>query len=521
MRYLALATDYDETIAVEGRLSPDVISALERLRSSGRKAILVTGRKVDDLVTACPRLDLFDCVVAENGAVLHWPAARETTVVCEPVPPRFVEALRVRGIPHSVGQVIVSSRHPHESAMLEIIRELGTELQIVFNGDAVMILPPGVNKGSGLEKALRRMGLSPHEVVGVGNASNDHSFLALSECAVAVANAIPALKARAAFVTAGGAGDGVVELIDELVRDDLRAPRRGRAAARSMEPLAPLFDEAGGEPLPLPPALLAFYGPLRMTSRPDRPHVFANFVASVDGIVAVDPPRGSGAEISGGNAHDRAVMGLLRALADGVVIGAGNLRAEGDHVWTAGRICPELAGPYAQLRAALGKTSAPLQIVVSGSGNVDLSRAVFSGAAPSIVVTSDAGAARLRAQRSMVRIAVPAPGAGWISLAAVLEAAELGPGALVLLESGPTSTTGFLAEGAVDEIFLTIAPIFVGRTGEPPTLGLLERGFFPPGTLRGRLLSARRSESFVFLRYAISRPRIPGTRSVPHESPRR
>jgi hypothetical protein len=78
--------------------------------------------------------------------------------------------------------------------------------------------------------------------------------------------------------------------------------------------------------------------------------VFANFVVSVDGIVSIDPPRGSGAEISDGNVQDLAVMGILRAVADGVVIGAGNLRAEGKHVWTAEHICPELAGPYARRR---------------------------------------------------------------------------------------------------------------------------------------------------------------------------
>ena len=271
-----------------------------------------------------------------------------------------------------------------------------------------------------------------------------------------------------------------------------------------MEPLEQLFDEASGEPLSLPAALLAFYGPLRMASRPGRPHVFANFVASLDGIVAVDPPRGSGAEISGGNAHDRAVMGLLRAVADGVVVGAGNLRAEGDHIWTAERICPELAGPYARLRSALGKGPAPLQVVVSGSGNVDLSRAVFSGAAPSLVISTAAGAERLRAKRSTVRVAVAEPGAGWISLAAVLEAAKLGPGALVLVESGPSSTTRFLAEGAVDELFLTRAPILVGRAVEPATLALVEGRFFRPGALSGRLLSARRSGDYLFLRYTIS-----------------
>jgi riboflavin biosynthesis pyrimidine reductase len=270
-----------------------------------------------------------------------------------------------------------------------------------------------------------------------------------------------------------------------------------------MEPLLTLFDETPGDSLPLPAELLALHGPLRMDARADRPHVFTNFVASLDGIVSIDPPRGTGADLSGGDAHDRAVMGLLRAVADAVVIGAGNLRAEGDHVWTAERVCPELAPAYARLRAALGKPPAPLQVVVTGSGDVDLSRAVFSGVAPAVVVTTRAGAARVAAQRGTVRVVVPAPGEGWIPLRAVLEAAGLGPGARVLVESGPTSTTRFLAEGAVDELFLTRAPILVGRGGSPATLGLVEGQVFRPGALRARLVSARRSGDLLLLRYAV------------------
>lgn len=270
-----------------------------------------------------------------------------------------------------------------------------------------------------------------------------------------------------------------------------------------MDPLTVLFDEASGEPLPLPPRLRALYGPLRLAPRPDRAHVFANFVASLDGIVAYDPPRGDGAGISGGSPADLALMGLLRAVADGVVIGAGNLRASADHLWTAERVCPELAGSYAELRAALGKGPAPLQVVVSASGDVDPSRPVFSGAAPSLLVTTAAGAARLGTRRPAVRTAVVEPVAGWISLAAILGAAGLGPGSRVLVESGPTSTTRFLAEGAVDELFLTRAPVLVGRSGEPRTLALVEGRSFRPGTLGARLLSARRGGDLLFLRYAI------------------
>ena len=268
-----------------------------------------------------------------------------------------------------------------------------------------------------------------------------------------------------------------------------------------MDPLLTLFDEAPGEELPLPAELLALHGTLRMRSRPDRPHVFANFVASLDGIVAVDPPNGGGAEINGGNLQDLAVMGLLRSVADAVIIGAGNLRAEGNHVWTGEHVFPGLAGPYARLRAALGKSAAPLQVVVSGSGDLDLSRAVFSGSVPAVVVTTDAGRERLRAQRSAVRIVVSDASVGWVSLDAVLQAAQLGPGTFVLVESGPHSTTRYLAEGALDELFLTRAPILVGRPREPATFGLVEGTFFRPGVVHGRLLSARRRGDHLFVRY--------------------
>jgi riboflavin biosynthesis pyrimidine reductase len=269
-----------------------------------------------------------------------------------------------------------------------------------------------------------------------------------------------------------------------------------------MEPLTTWFDEGPGDVLPLPAELSALYGALRMPARPDRPHVFTNFVSSVDGIVAIDPPRGTGADVSGGDARDRAVMGLLRAAADAVVIGAGNLRAERDHVWVPDRICPELAPAYAALRVAMGKPPAPLQIIVTGRGDVDLSSAVFSSAAPSLVVTTGVGATRLAGQRRSVPVAVAEPGRGWIPLQAVLATAKLGPRARVLVESGPTSTTRFLEEGAVDELFLTSAPALLGRGGSTPTLGLVEGRSFPPGARPLRLVSARRGGSFLFLRYA-------------------
>jgi len=222
MRYLTLCCDYDGTLARHGSLSSDTIESLERVIASGRRTLLVTGRELGELRQVCTRLDLFEYVIAENGALLYRPATREERPLAAPPPARFAAALRERGIsPLSVGRVIVATREPYESAVLEVVRELGLELQVIFNKGAVMVLPPGVNKATGLASALAAMGASAHNTVGVGDAENDHALLAACECAVAVANALPALKEAADIVTAAENGAGVSELIEALLRDDL------------------------------------------------------------------------------------------------------------------------------------------------------------------------------------------------------------------------------------------------------------------------------------------------------------
>lgn len=222
MRYHALACDYDGTLADHGEVDDDTLAALERVKSSGRKLLLVSGRELDDLARVFPRLDLFDRLVLENGAIVVDPATRAVRPLAEAPPPTFVEALRARGVERiSVGHVIVATWEPHETAVLQVILELGLELQVIFNKGAVMVLPSGVNKASGLSAALADLGLSRHEVVAVGDAENDHAFLAASECGVAVANALPMLKERADWVAPLDHGRGVQALVDALVEHDL------------------------------------------------------------------------------------------------------------------------------------------------------------------------------------------------------------------------------------------------------------------------------------------------------------
>ena len=222
MRYLALATDYDGTLAHNGQVDGPTIDALIRLRASGRALILVTGRELDDLKTVFSRLDLFDRVVAENGAFLYRPEDRSEKVLGDRPPDAFVDALKRRGVGEiSVGRVIVATWEAHRAVVVEVIREFGLKLQIIDNKGAVMILPPGLNKATGLSAALDELGIAPRNVVAAGDAENDLVFLEAVGCGVAVANALPTVKEGADIVTKANHGAGVAEVIDGLLRDDL------------------------------------------------------------------------------------------------------------------------------------------------------------------------------------------------------------------------------------------------------------------------------------------------------------
>jgi HAD superfamily hydrolase (TIGR01484 family) len=222
MRYRVLATDYDGTLAHDGVVTDSTVAALDRFRASGRRLLMVTGRELDELKQVCHVLDRFDSVVAENGALLYSPATNETRLLCAPPNPQLVERLRAAGVePFSVGHAIVATREPYEAVVLEIIKELGLELQVIFNKGAVMILPTGVNKATGLKAAAEEMALDCDMIVGVGDAENDHAFLELCGVGVAVANALPMLKAHADFVTTSARGDGVAELIDRMLANGL------------------------------------------------------------------------------------------------------------------------------------------------------------------------------------------------------------------------------------------------------------------------------------------------------------
>lgn len=232
MQFQVLACDYDETIAESGKVSEETAAALQRVKATGRKLLLVTGREIEDLRTTFDKFNLFDMIVAENGAVLYEPHTNNIEALAAPPPTKFVERLKDLGVgPLSVGHVIVATWEPHENAVLQVIRELSLELQVIFNKGAVMVLPAGVNKGSGLYAALKKLSLSPHNVLAVGDAENDHSFLEAAECRVAVSNALPALQEMADTVLERPAGLGVQDLAARLVAGEkqfLEGPSKRR-----------------------------------------------------------------------------------------------------------------------------------------------------------------------------------------------------------------------------------------------------------------------------------------------------
>src|SRR5437868_14559556 len=180
MKWNILACDYDGTLAHDGFLDDATAGALDRFRDGGGRLLMVTGRELPDLQSVCQVLDKFEWVVAENGALLYRPADNFSKLLCAPASTELAKKLAEAGVePLSVGRAIIATREPHQVLAVELIKQLGLELQIIFNKGAVMILPTGVNKATGLSAALKRMKVAPAHVVGVGDAENDHAFLEL------------------------------------------------------------------------------------------------------------------------------------------------------------------------------------------------------------------------------------------------------------------------------------------------------------------------------------------------------
>lgn len=224
MRFTVLATDYDGTIAHDGLVDDGTVAALRRARADGMRLVLVTGRELPSLANTFAHVDVFDLVVAENGAVLLDPQRQQRQALTVAPPPQLLEWLTSRQVPLSVGHCIVATVQPHEDQVREAIRTLALPWEVILNKGAVMVLPIGTSKRSGLERALQTLGESLTRTIGVGDAENDRAFLDVCGLSVAVANALPAIKATADLVTGGARGQGVAELLARWRSGELDDP---------------------------------------------------------------------------------------------------------------------------------------------------------------------------------------------------------------------------------------------------------------------------------------------------------
>lgn len=270
-------------------------------------------------------------------------------------------------------------------------------------------------------------------------------------------------------------------------------------------------SEAPAHPI-LPEELrIAYGGDLWFPpSGPKWPYVIGNFVSTVDGVVSYQiAGKSGGGDISGFDESDRFIMGLLRASADAVMMGSGTLHDTApEHLFVAGRVYPEARDLYARYRSEiLQKKAPPLHVVVSGSGRMDLTRAVFrTPGIRTLIITTKAGGDLLAASgaASLVSTEVrPLEGPN-IAPAAILELlrAEFGV-SLLLHEGGPTLFGKFVADGCVDELFLTIAPQVAGRNPPPPRPGFIAGVGFTPETAPWLdLVTVKQRGNHLYLRYS-------------------
>lgn len=250
----------------------------------------------------------------------------------------------------------------------------------------------------------------------------------------------------------------------------------------------------------------AYDGDLVVPLRPDRPTVIANFVSTLDGVVAFDTDESSGGgEISGFFDPDRFVMGLLRSMADVVLVGAGTVRASPKHEWTARRVHRSSAAEYDEWRRDLGLTAAqPTTIVASARGNLDPAHPGLSAPdVPVIVATTAAGGERLATETLAANVRVEVAGTG-VGVAApeLLEIARSAGAGLILCEGGPHVIGDLLKAEMLDELFLTIAPQIAGRDKDTERFSFVEGLAYRVATAPwAELISVRRAGDHLFLRY--------------------
>ncbi len=289
-----------------------------------------------------------------------------------------------------------------------------------------------------------------------------------------------------------------------------------RTAPRGSGPLELLWDvapEPTGDVLPVrsltAELALAYGGPLAIPLRPDRPTIVANFVESLDGVAALDAEGASGGgEVSGFSPADRFVMGLLRALADVVIVGSGTVRASDRGQWTPEAVSPPHASAFLGLRRDLGLARTPTTLIATAHGRIDPAHRVFADPASPVVIAAPLAVIdRLRGAGLAPHVRLE-PLAGLPTGGALVEVAQRLGARVALSEGGPHLIGSLVADRLVDELFLTLAPQLAGRAPDAPRLGLIEgTPLWPVQPTWLDLASVRRADGHLFLRYVFEETR--------------
>lgn len=232
-------------------------------------------------------------------------------------------------------------------------------------------------------------------------------------------------------------------------------------------------------------------------------YTYSNFVVSRDGRVsfAIEGHEGGG-DVSGFNPHDQWLMGLLRARADAVIVGAQTLRSESEHIWTAEFIFPTDTEAFHALRASEGRNPHPLQVFVTRTGNINPDAAVFHDPQlHCVVLTTQAGASRLTAETQIPADVVIA-GQHDVDLQEAIEQLQSRYGVHTLLcEGGPRLYAAVIEAGQLDEEFVTTSPLVIGTSSESPRPGLVEGSPSTPDNPRTtQLVSLRIAGEHLFSR---------------------
>ncbi|MDP4175761.1 MAG: dihydrofolate reductase family protein [Bacteroidota bacterium] len=276
---------------------------------------------------------------------------------------------------------------------------------------------------------------------------------------------------------------------------------------KELRPMSSLYLGEGGEKVDLPESIRSIYGDLYIPERADRMYVYANFVSSIDGAVSLNiPGLCDGAQISGHSPYDAMIMGMLRSIADVVVIGKGTLMASPNHLWLPEIIFPKFKEEFRMIRASLNKREHPLTVVVTSEGIIEPFYRLFQTEdIPVLILTTDKGTKALKENKFPDRIKIRAlKDSGLLTSNEILKAIKgLYRFNNILIEGGPVLLSEFLQEMTLDELFLTIAHQIVGRDESFHRPSLVETAVFNPGRqLWAKLCDIRKSEDDLFLRYS-------------------